>query len=143
MSLDIIESAIPVVYARLTADATVASFVGTRVFPVFAPTGTTVPLIVTQINGIDRDQSLTGPIGRPVVTVGVVMYATTYNEVRKLARAVRRALDGFTGTAAGATVQRTTITAESDGFEPLGDGETMPPAYTVTQSYDLRLVESL
>lgn len=143
MSLDIIESAIPVVYARLTADATVASFVGTRVFPVFAPTGTDMPLVVTQIGSVDRDQSLTGPIGRPVVTVSVTLYATTYNEVRKLSRAVRRALDGFAGTAAGATVQRTTMVSESDGFEPPGDGETMPSAYTVSQSYDLRLVETI
>lgn len=143
MSLEVIESAIPVVYARLTGDATVSGMVAARVFPVFAPTGTALPLIVTQINGVDRDQSLTGPIGRPTMTVAVTLYATTYNEVRKLARAVRRALDGFTGTVAGATVQRTTMTSESDGFEPPGDGETMPSAYTVSQAYELRIVETI
>jgi hypothetical protein len=143
VSLDIIESAIPVVYARLTTDNTVASFVGTRVFPVFAPTGTDTPLIVMQIGGVDREHSLTAPIGRPVVTVSVTLYATTYNEVRKLSRAVRRALDGFAGTVAGATVQRTMMASESDGFEPPGDGETMPSAYTVSQTYDMRLVETI
>ncbi len=143
MSLDIIESAIPVVYSRLTGDATVASFVGSRVFPVFAPTGTDMPLAVVQISGVDRDQALSGPIGRPVVSVSVTLYATTYNEVSKLSRAVRRALDGYTGTTAGATVQRTTMTSQSDGFEPPGDGETMPSAYTVSQGYELRLVETI
>ena len=35
-------------YARLAANATVASYVGSRIYPVLAPMGTAMPLVVYQ-----------------------------------------------------------------------------------------------
>lgn len=49
-------------------------------------------------------------------------------------------MDGFTGTTAGVTIHRTTLTAESDGVD-LPQDDQMLPYYSVQQSFEFRITE--
>jgi hypothetical protein len=66
---------------------------------------------------VDRPQSLTGNVGNPVITLQLTTYGTSYTSVKNIARAVRLAVDNWTGTTASVTIQRTTLTSEADGVE--------------------------
>jgi hypothetical protein len=50
-------------------------------------------------------------------------------------------VDGWTGTTAGVTIQRTTLQAESDGVEMPADDQ-MLPYYSVQQTFDFRINEA-
>ncbi|NBW19111.1 MAG: DUF3168 domain-containing protein [Caulobacteraceae bacterium] len=128
-------------FQRLTSQTAVSSLVGQRVFPLIAPTGTPLPLVVFQRTNVDRPRSLTGNVGNPVVTLQLTTYGTSYTSVKQIARAVRLAVDNWTGTTANVTIQRTTITGESDGVEMPQDDQ-MLPYYTVEQTYDFRINEA-
>lgn len=127
-------------YQRLTSQTAVSSLIGSRVYPLLAPAGTPLPLIVFQRTAVERPQSLTGNVGNPVVTLQLTTYGTSYTSVKSIARAVRLAVDGWTGTTAGVTIQRTTLTGEADGAEMPQDDQ-MLPYYTVEQTFEFRINE--
>jgi hypothetical protein len=128
-------------FQRLTSRTSVYSLVGTKIFPVIAPTGTALPLVVYQRTGVQRDQSLMGPVGAPVISVQLTAYDTSYTSVKSIARAIRLAVDGWTGTTAGVTIQRTTLQSEADGVDMPQDDQ-MLPFYNVAQTFDFRVVEA-
>lgn len=128
-------------YARLTSQASVSSLIGSRVFPLIAPTGTPLPLVVYQRTAVNRPQSLAGNVGNPVVTLQLTTYGTSYTSVKSIARAVRLAVDGWTGTTAGVTIQRTTLQTEADGVDMPADDQ-MLPYYSVVQTFDFRINEA-
>lgn len=128
-------------YARLTSQASVSSLIGSRVFPVIAPTGTPLPLVIYSRTNVERPQSLAGNVGNPVVTLQLTSYGTSYTSVKSIARAVRLAVDGWTGTTSGVTIQRTTLTGEADGAEMPQDDQ-MLPYYTVEQTFEFRINEA-
>jgi hypothetical protein len=76
-----------------------------------------------------------------VVTLQLTTYGTSYTSVKTIARAVRLAVDGWTGTTASVTIQRTTLQTESDGVE-LPQDDQMLPYYSVQQSYEFRINEA-
>lgn len=127
-------------YQRLTSQTAVSSLVGTRVYPILAPAGTPLPLVVYQRTGVDRPQSLAGNVGNPVVTLQLTTYGTSYTSVKNIARQVRLAIDGWTGTTAGVTIQRTTLTGEADGVDMPADDQ-MLPYYNVQQTFEFRIDE--
>jgi hypothetical protein len=128
-------------FQRLTSQTSVYSLVGTKIFPVIAPTGTALPLVVYQRTGVQRDQSLMGPVGAPVISVQLTAYDTSYTSVKSIARAIRLAVDGWTGTTAGVTIQRTALIRESDGVEMPQDDQ-MLPFYNVAQTFEFRVIEA-
>lgn len=128
-------------YARLTSQTAVSSVIGTRVYPLLAPAGTPLPLVIYQRTGVERPQSLTGNVGNPVVTLQLTTYGTSYTSVKNIARQVRLALDGWTGTTASVTIQRTTLVSEADGVEMPADDQ-MLPYYSVQQSFEFRINEA-
>ena len=128
-------------YQRLTSQTAVSSLIGQRVFPLIAPTGTPLPLVVFQRTGVERPQSLTGNVGNPVVTLQLTTYGTSYTSVKAIARAVRLAVDGWTGTTAGVTIQRTTLQTEADGVDMPADDQ-MLPYYNVSQTFEFRINEA-
>ncbi|NBW22107.1 MAG: DUF3168 domain-containing protein, partial [Caulobacteraceae bacterium] len=119
----------------------VSSLVGQRVFPLIAPTGTPLPLVVFQRTSVDRPRSLTGNVGNPVVTLQLTTYGTSYTSVKQIARAVRLAIDNWTGTTASVTIQRTTLMTEADGVDMPQDDQMMP-YYSVQQAYEFRINEA-
>ena len=129
-------------FQRLTSQTNVSSLIGSRVFPLIAPQGTPLPLVVYQRTSVERPQSLAGNVGNPVVTLQLTTYGTSYTNVKQIARFVRFAVDGWTGTTAGVTIQRTTLVSEADGVDLPADDQ-MLPYYSVQQSFEFRINEAL
>lgn len=122
--------------ATLLASTAVSSLVSSRVFPILAPASASLPFITYRRTGIRREQSFTGPVGTPTVSVDLEFLATTYEGARDLADKARRALDGWGGTVSNVQVKVATLDNEQDDFVQLG-GADMPPTYRVTQTYDV------
>jgi hypothetical protein len=138
----IVEAPEAFLFQRLTSQTSVYTLIGTRVFPLMAPTGTALPLVIYQRSAVSRQQSLSGPVGLPVVTLQLTSYASSYTAVKSIARAVRVAVDGWTGTTSGVTIQRTSLQAESDGMVLPQDDQSLP-VYSVDQTFDFRIVEAM
>lgn len=129
------------IYARLNATTSVSSQIANRVFPVLPPAGADMPCVVYQRTNVERPRSLSGPVGDPAITIQVTTFGTSYTNVKSIARAVRLAVDNWTGTTAGVTIKRTTLVAEQDGVEVLEDNR-MLPYYKVQQAYEFRITEA-
>ncbi len=130
-----------VLRAALVGSTSVTTLVGLRIYPVLAPASATLPFVTWRRTGIQREQTLGNPMGMPRVTVEFQAYGVTYDQTREVADALRRVLDGYGGQADNTVVDQVSLENESDDFVSLGGAE-MPPAYQVTQSYDIRWQES-
>jgi hypothetical protein len=121
----------------LTGDPRVAGIIADRVFPVLAPASAAIPFAVWRRQAVNREQTLSGPVGLPTVTLALDMYAETYEAVRDLADACREALDGYGGSLGNSIlVDLVALLNESDGFVQLAGGD-LPPVYSVTQTYTI------
>lgn len=120
----------------LAADASVAALIGTRIYPVLAPASAQMPLVTWRRSGIQRQQTLSRPMGMPRVTVEFSIYGVTYENAREIADAMRQVLDGYGGAEGTTTVNQTSLENESDDFVTLA-GADLPPVYQITQSYDV------
>lgn len=139
--MTVVEAPEAFLYQRLTSQTSVSSLVGTRVYPHYAAQGQVLPLIVYQRLSVERPQSLSGNVGNPLITLQLTTYGTSYTSVRQISRAVRLAVDGWTGTTASVTIQRTTLTAESDGID-VPEDDQMLPYYNVQQTFEFRVNEA-
>ena len=101
-----------------------------------APSTAQIPFVVYSRSSIMREATLGGVSGVPRVRTDYTIYGRTYEECRVLADSIRQTLDGYTGTAYSIGVSRCTLDQESDGIATLEGGET-PPAYQVTQTYEV------
>jgi hypothetical protein len=120
---------------QLKAAPAVAEIVGDRVYPVLAPASAAIPFITWRRQAVQREMTLSGPLGMPTVTLAVDMYAETYEAVRELADRCRATLDGFGGSLGNfISVRNVSLLNESDGFVQLAGGD-LPPVYSVTQTY--------
>lgn len=100
---------------RLLADATVAAAVGTRIYPVAAPQGATMPHIVYQRISGPRVHSHDGSdLAHP--RFQFACNAATYAAAKALANAVREELDGTHVTQSGVRIDRIQVQNEMDVF---------------------------
>jgi hypothetical protein len=121
----------------IIADPAVAMILGQRVWPVLAPASASLPFATWRRTAVTRTQGLGGPIGASTVQLAVDLYATTYEEVREAADAIRSSLDGWGGAVSEyVSVRNVSLDSESDGFVQLAGGD-LPPVYQVTQSYSI------
>ena len=95
-----------------------------------------MPFVTWKRMGIQRTQTLGSPLGTPKLTLQFDIYGTTYDQAREVADAMRVVLDGYGGTVNNTEVKQTSLENESDDFVSLGGAE-MPPAYQITQVYDV------
>lgn len=130
-----------VLRSALTASTAVTTLIGARIYPVLAPASAALPLVTWRRSGIQREQTLGGPMGMPRVTVEYSIYGTTYENAREIADAMRVVLDGYGGTDGTTTVKQTSLENESDDFVTLA-GADLPPVYQITQTYDVWWQES-
>ena len=132
------------VYRKLVSTPGVARIVGFQVYPIAVPkTGASLPFIVYKRSNIMRDVALGGPLFVPMVNLQIASWALSYDAVRELADEVRLALDGHTGTLAGATIQDMRLMSETDDFlDPTVAGAQLPPAYEVRQLFQIRWNEA-
>ena len=130
-----------VIRSALVGNAAVQSLVAQRIYPVVSPLSASLPYIVWRRAGVRRSQSLAGPIGTPVVSLELELFASTYEGARDLADKCRLVLDGYGGTVNNVEVSNVTLDNEYDGFAVL-QGSELPIEYTVTQSYSILWQES-
>lgn len=130
-----------VLRTALVGSTAVTTFVSTRIYPVLAPSSATLPFVTWRRSGIQREQTLGRPMGLPRLTVEYQIYGVTYDQTREVADAMRLVLDGYGGQADNTVVEQVSLENESDDFVSLG-GSEMPPAYQITQTYDIRWQES-
>ena len=82
------------------------------------PQGSTYPLILlAKISGV-RDHHLRGPSGHAHPRYQVDSWAATDTAAQALAKAVRKALDGYSGTVVGFKIRSCLHDNERDGYEP-------------------------
>jgi hypothetical protein len=115
--------------------------VSSRIYPVLAPASASLPFVTWRRTGIQREQTLRNPMGMPRVTLEYQVYGVTYDQTREVADAMRVVLDGYGGQSENTVVDQVSLENESDDFVSLGGAE-MPPAYQITQTYDIRWQES-
>ena len=136
-----------VLRSALVGNTNVTTLIGSKVFPVQAPikdhTGAAVglPFVTYRRTGIQRQHALKNPIGMPRVTVDFSIYGVTYDQTREVADAMRLVLDGYGGTVNNTVVEQTSLENEIDDFVALAGAE-LPPAYQITQTYDVLWQES-
>lgn len=136
-----------VLRSALLASTAVTSVVGSKVYPLVAPAKTpagtpvTLPYITYRRAGIQRQQTMAGPMGTPTVSVDFDVFATSYEGARDLADRCRTVLDGYRGTVDNTTVSRASLDNEQDDFIQL-DGADLPRAYAVKLTFQVMWQES-
>jgi hypothetical protein len=130
-----------VLRTALVSSTAVTSLVSSRIYPVLAPASASLPFVTWRRTGIQREQTLRNPMGMPRVTLEYQVYGVTYDQTREVADAMRVVLDGYGGQSENTVVDQVSLENESDDFVSLGGAE-MPPAYQITQTYDIRWQES-
>ena len=130
-----------VVKHRIETTPNLARLLGLRVYPIVAPVSAALPFVIYQRAVIERNQTLSVPVGVPRVSVQLDSYAATYEQAREIADALRANLDGWTGSAYGVEVKHVALESERDGFVQL-DGSELPPVYQITQTFDVSWQET-
>jgi len=121
----------------LLSNPAVAAVIGTRIYPVLAPASADLPFATWRRSGVQRQQTLSGPMGMPTVLLSIELFAITYEAVRDLADRVRLALDGYGGSPSDSVlVNNVSLDNEIDGFVQLAGGD-MPPVYSVSQTFSI------
>jgi len=136
------------IHALLAGNATVAAMVGGRISPVFTAQAADDPRIVYQRVGTLRVRGSKGPAGLAAARVQVSVYdgragAEVYANVKAIADACRRALDGFVGEAGGVNCRGIILQdGERDAMAaPPGEGQEKPTV-GVVQEYLCWFVET-
>lgn len=125
-----------VLRSALVGSTAVTALVSTRIYPLLAPASASLPFVTWRRSGINREQTLAGPMGVPRVSVQYSIYGSTYEQARDVADSMRQVLDGYGGTADNTQVKQASLEDESDDFVELA-GADMPPVYQITQTYDI------
>jgi hypothetical protein len=85
--------------------ADVAALVGDRVYPLWLPQSPTYPALCYRTISTQQPMCHDGPVDLETRRVQFDGYAENFAEVNALARALRKALNGFRGDMAGLDVQ--------------------------------------
>lgn len=109
-------------------------------FPMIAPQGQPLPIVIYRRTRTTRERHLTSGAGMPVASFDISVYANTYAAAKEIASDIKTQIDNFTGTASGVTVNRCSIEDESDGFEPPADGNSKA-VYIVSMSFEVCFTE--
>lgn len=131
------------VFLRLVTAPRVARLVGFQIYPIAVPKNAVLPFCIYKRQNITRESHLAGPMFMPLVNLQIASWSTNYDGARELADEVRIALDGATGTLAGATIEDMRLVSETDDFlDPTAVGAQLPPAYEVRQLWQIRWQEA-
>lgn len=120
------------IYFILTNNTDVTDLVSTRIYPNILEQGAVMPAITYQQTSGPRDEVMDGPSGLVDSSFGIIVYSGDYSEVRTVANVIRKALDGYSGTADAIEIEAIHLVSESD--EP-----AFPPGKDVIKRYAKRL----
>jgi hypothetical protein len=122
-----VETAEGAIVAKLKLDAGVAALVGTRVHPTTSPQAVALPKLTYQVIDTQRPHSNDGPIGLATARWQFDCRATDLIGAKRLARAVRRCLNGFSGTTSGWEFDSIRVIDEREFPETPQPGTEKPP----------------
>jgi len=103
-------------FAIITGDATIESLIASRVYPNVVPQGAAMPAITYQQISGPRDHVMDGPSGLVGARFQLNCWSGDYAQARQLAEAVRKELNGYSGTVN--TRQISAILLEDEGDMP-------------------------
>ena len=109
-------------------------------FPLTAPQGQALPIVIYKRTGTSRERTLANAIGLPVASFEINVYSLTYAEAKSLSEEIRSALDEYVGTNAGVVVERSNMTDESDDIVLPNEGQSKP-IYIVSLNFEVRFQE--
>ena len=85
-------------FAHLIADSTVVGLVEKRIYPNMVPQSAAMPAITyQQISGV-RDHVMAGAVGLVKSRYQINCWAASYSGAKDVSEAVRKQLDGYSGT---------------------------------------------
>lgn len=114
-----------------------AAAAGIDIYPVTSPDKKEPPFACFARDNTERDLDLEeGSTGAVSGSFTVEIYSDGYLAGKTLADAVRAALNNFTGTANGATIDRVQLTDERDGPPIQFEGRSAT-TYVVEQTYQI------
>lgn len=117
----------------LLTDGTIATLVGTRVWPAARPQGSDLPaLVVTRISGAPGYAD-DGEIGLEPARFQIDSWSLTYGDGKVLSRAVRSALSAFSGVHAGVNFSYIMLDEERDLRESGSNQADYP--FRIAQDY--------
>jgi hypothetical protein len=96
------------------ADATVASLIGTRMYPLNLPQAPTFPAITYQWISGQHVQSINDRSGLSGPRVQFTAWAITYLQAEAVFEALRKRLDGFNGMAGSTRIYGAILESERD-----------------------------
>ena len=82
----------PVLLRMLLEDADLSALVGSKVFPLFIPSGNYLPCITFQRIGGSPANTLSGASGLEEIDLQIDVWARDYDEAKAIAKAVRAAM---------------------------------------------------
>ena len=100
------------IYALLHGDSTTLGLVADRITPNIARQKESRPQIVWTVISTDREQKLDSPVGLATHNVQFDCIAATYDGAQALCDAVRKAIDGYSGTPSASKIEEITVTNE-------------------------------
>lgn len=109
-------------------------------FPLTAPQGQALPIVIYRRTGTSRERTLANAIGLPVASFEINIYSLTYAEAKSISEEIRSALDEYVGSNAGVVIERSTMTDESDDIDLPTDGQSKP-IYIVALNFEVRFQE--
>lgn len=106
----------------LGAQATLASLVADRIFPVARPQSSPLPAVVfKRLNGAHAHW-ITGGAGRADPRFLIDCIADTYSDADTLAEAVRAVMQGFSGDVGGVLITSVVLDDEADDIDEPQEG---------------------
>ena len=121
------------IYGILSANAGVTALVSTRIYPDIATQDTAFPFVVYQIEGTAPSDTKDGVSKLDMVDFAVMAYAKTYTNAQDIASACRTALDRYSGTVNGISVDSIIFKDQQSGQMNADEH-----VFAVMQAYSLR-----
>lgn len=105
-------------YQKLSSTSAINAVVGNRIYPVFLPEKTALPAIVfLRVSTTGAAISHTKSSGKLTSSFEVGCYGKDIQVAKSLAKLVRGALSGFSGSVAGIVIHRAEVENEFDDYD--------------------------
>lgn len=115
-------------YYHLVNTAGVSALISTRLYPNVIPEDVAQPAATYQRISSMPILDHGGPSGMETARIQITCRATTYAVAKSVAKAVKTALDGFSGTmggVGGVTVEYSHVENEQDGYNMVSGSSTV------------------
>lgn len=121
---------------RLEADPEVSTFTGSRIYPGMAPKNSERPLLVWRLETVEQLRTLKAVLRNGRALFAVQVQADDYQSARRLAEAVRRAVDGWSDSDTTPRI----VNASSEGPQMAVELDANPPIHFGTVLVTVRFI---